>query len=370
MAATRARDREQQRAAVAVMERTAAELTAMVEDSKQMHEQAPALERFASQVEVANQVDTAGEVRRRSSIQTGMGERWNKALGDGKIETAAPESDGEYAPEGPVEEEGLLRLTNGVTDCESGTDSPAADPFDVAPFSPEAAAPAASDSSPAPAVPAGLINTPGKAQEARRASATNQHGGDPAPPLRRGSSLRQPQPPADPVARRPSGRASRVVFTGADGAYTTAPRASAAERYGSFRAGSLSSAGTGSFRSGGGGSFRTGRAASLGSAGRQRDSSATRINGRIDYSALLGEQQADLTARRSSMQEYKVLLKGVETYQQQMLEHLDRQMLSMNGGAAAASCAEDGPPPNPAMTKIPAPQAAAAPTDAGDFYQI
>ena len=63
-----------------------------------------------------------------------------------------------------------------------------------------------------------------------------------------------------------------------------------------------------SFSSRNGSVARMGSAASFGSAGgRSRqlgDSSHTRVVGKVDYSALLNEQQEDLTRRRSSMSEY------------------------------------------------------------------
>lgn len=61
----------------------------------------------------------------------------------------------------------------------------------------------------------------------------------------------------------------------------------------------------------------------------QQDSSSTRVTGKIDYAALLNEQEQDMQARRESTDQYKNMLTQVEEYQQKMLEHLDSQLVFM-----------------------------------------
>ena len=62
---------------------------------------------------------------------------------------------------------------------------------------------------------------------------------------------------------------------------------------------------------------------------RQRDTSSTRVTGKIDYAALLGEQQFDLNSRRESMKGYNTMLTQVENYQKRMLDALDKQLVFM-----------------------------------------
>lgn len=59
------------------------------------------------------------------------------------------------------------------------------------------------------------------------------------------------------------------------------------------------------------------------------DSSATKVTGRVDYRALLQEQDDDLKARRVSSDKYEEMLKDVDEYQKKMLEHLDSQLVFM-----------------------------------------
>lgn len=61
----------------------------------------------------------------------------------------------------------------------------------------------------------------------------------------------------------------------------------------------------------------------------QQDSSSTRVTGKIDYAALLNEQEQDMQARRVSTDQYKNMLDQVEVYQQKMLQHLDSQLVFM-----------------------------------------
>eukprot|EP01062_Namystynia_karyoxenos_P055701 TRINITY_DN46764_c0_g1_i1.p1 TRINITY_DN46764_c0_g1~~TRINITY_DN46764_c0_g1_i1.p1 ORF type:complete len:430 (+),score=174.23 TRINITY_DN46764_c0_g1_i1:95-1291(+) len=61
----------------------------------------------------------------------------------------------------------------------------------------------------------------------------------------------------------------------------------------------------------------------------QQDTSSTRVTGKIDYTALLSEQQDDFAARAESSEKYKAMLGQVENYQRKMLEHLDSQLVFM-----------------------------------------
>eukprot|EP00756_Hemistasia_phaeocysticola_P064724 Hpha_TRINITY_DN8020_c0_g1::TRINITY_DN8020_c0_g1_i1::g.140116::m.140116 len=59
------------------------------------------------------------------------------------------------------------------------------------------------------------------------------------------------------------------------------------------------------------------------------DSSATKVTGKVDYHALLQEQDDDFKARRQSTDKYNEMLKDVEDYQKKMLDNLDSQLVFM-----------------------------------------
>eukprot|EP01064_Diplonema_japonicum_P034109 TRINITY_DN6964_c0_g1_i1.p1 TRINITY_DN6964_c0_g1~~TRINITY_DN6964_c0_g1_i1.p1 ORF type:complete len:308 (+),score=21.85 TRINITY_DN6964_c0_g1_i1:45-926(+) len=273
---------EEQRAAVKEMEQAAKALTDILESTEEMGLEERTLDHFERDIREMNQIHALNRVE---SIVGGAGKGWNKALED-KVETRQIEEE---------ETEGLLSLVGAAR--EDDNDEPASDPFEVQEMQP---LPPRRPSEPRRSRCSSIASS---RMSVRRNSESYRVVGSLTPDMV--SNIRRTSGRSASIVRPSSARSPSAPCVSADG--------SIARRSLVQRRSTVSSLHSGAARP----SFR------------QRDTSCTRVTGRVDYSELLQEQQTDLTQRRASMKEYYCMLDQVEDYQSRMLESLDRQLVFM-----------------------------------------
>eukprot|EP01065_Artemidia_motanka_P005132 TRINITY_DN12460_c1_g1_i1.p1 TRINITY_DN12460_c1_g1~~TRINITY_DN12460_c1_g1_i1.p1 ORF type:complete len:380 (+),score=148.22 TRINITY_DN12460_c1_g1_i1:129-1268(+) len=308
-----AMSREEQSQAVADMEQAAADLKAVLEDTEQMGREEPALQRFESGVRELNQLNA---LKRASLLQEQHQEAeerggWHASISDKVQRRGSREVQGDESEE-EQQDGAMLGYYGGAAVTRRSSFQGRRSLADIGDVPPDVDAPEQFHRRTSATESMRIVGSLTPALlKARRASAGSRRSSAP------GSFSGVPAP------RRLSGAGLRGL-----GLCEAADMPSVPRRRSSHGVAAAPGDDTHFFQtSSSKGSFS--RAPSQGSFRGQQDSSSTRVTGKIDYAALLNEQQDDLLARQESNDKYQEMLTQVQDYQKKMLEHLDSQLVFM-----------------------------------------